>query len=1415
MKKIPLIFCTGILLSISLFSQPASPENISRIPLGFAEESGIDGLKSYASVSGNCRILVHSGDIQLHLFTPPKHGQRTRRLPSNSPSAMKSGHMSLSLKMKNANPAVQIQAEERLPWESHYFIGSDPAGWRTHVPNYSKVRLTDIYQGIDLVYSGTQQRLKYDFFIKPGTDPGKIRFSYEGARSLDISAKGDLKVGTVVGTFTEKKPVAYQDMGGERHNVEIRFRTENGLISFDVGDYSPDHVLVIDPEIVFSAVIGGNSEDVLKGACLDEEGNIYITGNTQSSNLPVSTGAMDASYDAYPDAFLLSLDPSGSRIRFLTYIGGPGPYADEVTRPVIDHDHDVFLAMSHASPGLPRTGDLSPGISEEDLALSGGVSVLKISSMGDQLLSSVFLGIGSIASLSLDPDEAICFTGQASAFSFTLTQPASRWDTGILAGRLSKNGESLSESVLLGPGTGMLVHISSSGEMLIAGVHDSPDFPVSLDAYQLYQGGQDIFWIKKGEGGQILYASSLGGSGDDFVYGMVVWQNHVYLCGSSDSPDFPVSANAFDPEFNGRESDGFFLFVDTVSTAPEYVSWAGEPFSNTVNGIAADENGIFLAGTCDASDGGESLYPLNNAFLKVFDPGGQILHASWNFGGAYSDDGKTVLLDSWGNATLIGSTDSDNFPTSTLDSGNYYDIFITRVGGFITQIPALITVTDPSGPGTRWIQGETVSLQWISSGPVGSTVRLEIFHGDTLKQILSPGTENDGYKTWEVSVRLPAGDSYRIRITSLLNPSVWQMSVPFSIEEGNSASFRQVTIPCITSKVTPVMDGILDDALWHFLDKDTLAFGGEPGEYGIPWKDWNNSLVTWQAAWCRETNKVYVAVTVRDDVAGRPDNSPYDAPDQEDCIEFYTDGSFDGGDYWERYDTAQRWFVRKDVMHYLYNYPDMNSYPEPFPVSDPAFRPVVKDMGDGSWTCEAEFIVYNLYPGAMKNLSEGQRIGWDIWYNDSDNQTLSSGKYIIDWQTGWNYAGKAWRNADYFGAMILGSLIEIPYFEWISPDSLTGRIYRNQIAEISWESSPASGSEVGLVLMQSEDVIQTIAGSIPNDGSYLWMVQDSVPEGEAYHIEVASKLFDFVRKTSASFDIRTLQGFLITQPAGDSVVLETGTETEIRWESFGDAVEFVNIHLLQDSGAVVIHAGIPNDGSYLWHIPPWLDSGSRYRLSIEASDDSLVKTVSPYPFIINQTASVMVRTPVWRNYYSGDTLRITWQTFGPVGPLARIDLYSGSWYVMTLTDSMDMTGSFLWRIPESLTFRDDYRIKVGDQDDGSISDYSEEFSIHETSPVLDSEQPVTFRLLPCQPNPFNPETWIRYETAAVSDVSLGIYNMLGEKVVHFEDSAVPPGRYQFIWNGCDDRGIALSSGVYVVSLRAGDCCFRQKVILTR
>jgi len=95
--------------------------------------------------------------------------------------------------------------------------------------------------------------------------------------------------------------------------------------------------------------------------------------------------------------------------------------------------------------------------------------------------------------------------------------------------------------------------------------------------------------------------------------------------------------------------------------------------------------------------------------------------------------------------------------------------------------------------------------------------------------------------------------------------------------------------------------------------------------------------------------------------------------------------------------------------------------------------------------------------------------------------------------------------------------------------------------------------------------------------------------------------------------------------------------------------------------------------------------------------------------------------------------------------------------------------------------------------------------------------PQGYKLEQSYPNPFNPTTVIRYQSSVIRPVhtTLKIYNILGEEVITLVDQEQRVGRYQVVWDGRNNQGKEVTSGVYLYRLKAGEFTAARKMVLLR
>ena len=93
--------------------------------------------------------------------------------------------------------------------------------------------------------------------------------------------------------------------------------------------------------------------------------------------------------------------------------------------------------------------------------------------------------------------------------------------------------------------------------------------------------------------------------------------------------------------------------------------------------------------------------------------------------------------------------------------------------------------------------------------------------------------------------------------------------------------------------------------------------------------------------------------------------------------------------------------------------------------------------------------------------------------------------------------------------------------------------------------------------------------------------------------------------------------------------------------------------------------------------------------------------------------------------------------------------------------------------------------------------------------------PLVYALEQNYPNPFNPSTLIEYSIPEVSNVKISIYNLLGQELYTERMGSLQPGNYEFKWNGIDNFGKAIATGVYFYKIDAGSFSATKKMILMK
>jgi len=598
------------------------------------------------------------------------------------------------------NPEVQVLGRDDLGYEINYMCGNDASAWRTGLRSYREIVYRDIYPGIDMVFKGDSRCLKYDFVVAPGADVSEIGIRLDGVETISLDNDGNLKIRTVRGVLTEKQPVVYQVRDGEKTIVPCEYVVLSGnAFGFNMpAGYDESVTLTIDPVITYATFFGGSNTDLPQAMVLDDEGNVYVAGQTMSQDFPLVNAPDDIAV-AW-DAFVSKFSASGGLV-WSTYLGGSDE--DWAYGVAVDNNGNVAVAGWTDSPDFPVTaGALFP-------VYGGGLTdgfVAKLNPDGDNLVFSTFLGsefIEEIHSVACGNDGSIFVAGGTESPTFPVTDGSvGVIFTGIrmaFVARFSPLGDSLMYSNILGGEGEETAHglaLDDDGCAYVTGITNSDNFPLVSALDESYGDGEmDAFILKLSEAGDTLrFSTYLGGENVDYATAIAVDSlGQCYVTGFTRSIDFPTNVFAYDRIQRGGR-DAFITSLTRAGNGFNYSTYYGGRQNDIAHAIAVgDDQNVYITGSTQSSDFprynaiDEHLRGHTSAFVASLDQWGWRPNYSTYLGSDTIETGRAIALTSSGNAMVAGITWGVGFPTTP----DGYDVVYNDNGDVF-----LVEITDSS-----------------------------------------------------------------------------------------------------------------------------------------------------------------------------------------------------------------------------------------------------------------------------------------------------------------------------------------------------------------------------------------------------------------------------------------------------------------------------------------------------------------------------------------------------------------------------------------------------------------------------------------------------------------------------------------------------------------------------------------------
>jgi hypothetical protein len=655
----------------------------------------------------------------------------------------------LRFALQNANPAASLEALDPLPGITSYYVGNDPKKWRLGVKNFARLRANSIYPGVDIVYYGDQRRLEFDFVVAPNADPSPIALTFSGAGKLYADAEGNLvaEVGGQPVRFA--KPFAYQTVAGERKPVSVNYALVGDKAQLRIGEYDKNLDLIIDPVVTYATYLGGHQSDEVDGMAVDINGNTYvtgktcspdfpgaattstncnaflseikadgsalvgntviiggdnntwgraivldsagtayITGGTNSTNLPTN-GTMVAKYDGTTqpnawfggdsDAFIAII--SGGTLQRLAYLGGSG--ADDGFGITVDGDKNVIATGETCYPaGLDALPDFPvySGFQRKVEMCVGFITKLN-NALDIYLQDTVNASYGDAPAATVAPPHG----GNWFFSEYFGGQPPNVASSGWIPSHTFYKGDIISVTYVSN-----FILQSSAYKCMRSGVTGAVE-PLnwSPTVGSVVTDGS-VTWQNMGAPGVLVNATTISRAVAVDPLG------DIFVTGGSDSGFIGCSVCGDTSYYTGA---GAWVAKVTKGGGWVYSTVLGKTPTDTANSIAVDGSGLaYIVGT---STGGifmpantTSFQPGNaggqDAFIVQLDNAGTTINYASYLGGSGDDQGNAVAVDVNGAAYIVGSTKSPNFPAVNPLTNTKTNLAMDTVSGpqdaFITRV---------------------------------------------------------------------------------------------------------------------------------------------------------------------------------------------------------------------------------------------------------------------------------------------------------------------------------------------------------------------------------------------------------------------------------------------------------------------------------------------------------------------------------------------------------------------------------------------------------------------------------------------------------------------------------------------------------------------------------------------------------
>ncbi len=476
-------------------------------------------------------------------------------------------------------------------------------------------------------------------------------------------------------------------------------------------NFSALRVVLTQPS--FSTLLVGSNDDEATTVQVDSSRFIYVAGETNSQDFPITPGSFETVLKNSRDCFVSKYSPDGSQLIYSTFIGGDG--IDRALDMAVQNDGKVFVTGSTTSNNFPLSANPFQN-KRKNLDQGSDAFIAVLQNDGKSLLYSTYFG-GQLndasESIALDKFGFIYITGKTDGPKEFPIKDAfqNSFGGGTSDGFITKFSPDLSSLVYSSFLGGELddyptsLTVNDSGSVFVVGQTQSRKFPVTpFTVSNTFGGGIFDSFITRisNDGSSISYSTFIGGLGDDIATSIItdIFDN-AYVVGNSNSQNFPITVIAADTSYNGK-NDAFCYKISPNGGRFIFSSFIGGANDDYARSVSIDPCfAVYISGYSNSNNLPISDNPIQNqlngefdGFLTKINADGNLFVYGTYLGGSSDDKCLASTVDSTGAVMLVGYTSSANFPSQTTYKGRK-DAFVTKIQVGILPLSPKITADGP------------------------------------------------------------------------------------------------------------------------------------------------------------------------------------------------------------------------------------------------------------------------------------------------------------------------------------------------------------------------------------------------------------------------------------------------------------------------------------------------------------------------------------------------------------------------------------------------------------------------------------------------------------------------------------------------------------------------------------------------